>query len=151
MNNMNFDDIEIGLDPEEEMYDFVFHFMPWFVCNLKPERKSLLDDTNYLEINCPDDFKFQLHKITIGSINCRILTFDKPVFADMEVPMCMTVTSMDDTELLGYFTLEKNDLLGYVACKVDTEEHSLLNHIKWAELPSIEDFAVKVTEKLKKE
>jgi hypothetical protein len=44
---------------DDEMYDFVFHFMPWFVYNLKPERKSLLDDEEYIGLNSPCGIEIQ--------------------------------------------------------------------------------------------
>lgn len=124
---------------DDEMYDFVFHFMPWFVYNLKPERKFLLDDEDYIGLNCP--CSIELHKQEIGDKICRIVSFDETVFADMEVPMCMIVTGCNDEKLLGYFTIEKDDFMGYVLCKADTEEHALLGNIKWQEIPSKEQFA----------
>jgi len=124
---------------DDEMYDFVFHFMPWFVYNLKPERKFLLDDEDYIGLNCPCGI--ELGKLEIGNKICRIVSFDETSFADMEVPMCMIVTGSNDEKLLGYFTVEKDDYMGYVLCKVDTEEHSLLGNIKWQEAPSKEQFA----------
>jgi hypothetical protein len=130
---------------DDEMYDFVFHFMPWFVYNLKPERKFLLDDEDYIGLNCP--CSIELHKQEIGDKICRIVSFDETAFADMEVPMCMIVTGSNDEKLLGYFTVEKDDYMGYVLCKVDTEEHSLLGNIKWQEAPSKEQFAKDVISK----
>lgn len=124
---------------DDEMYDFVFHFMPWFVYNLKPERKFLLDDEDYIGLNCPCGI--ELHKQEIVDKICRIVSFDETVFADMEVPMCMIVTGCNDEKLLGYFTIEKDDFMGYVLCKADTEEHALLGNIKWQEIPSKEQFA----------
>lgn len=124
---------------DDEMYDFVFHFMPWFVYNLKPERKFLLDDEDYIGLNCP--CSIELHKQEIGDKICRIVSFDETAFADMEVPMCMIVTGCNDEKLLGYFTIEKDDFMGYVLCKADTEEHALLGNIKWQEIPSKEQFA----------
>ena len=124
---------------DDEMYDFVFHFMPWFVYNLKPERKFLLDDEDYIGLNCP--CSIELHKQEIGDKICRVVSFDETVFADMEVPMCMIVTGCNDEKLLGYFTIEKDDFMGYVLCKADTEEHALLGNIKWQEIPSKEQFA----------
>ena len=124
---------------DDEMYDFVFHFMPWFVYNLKPERKFLLDDEDYIGLNCPCGI--ELHKQEIGDKICRIVSFDETVFADMEVPMCMIVTCSNDEKLLGYFTIEKDDFMSYVLCKADTEEHALLGNIKWQEIPSKEQFA----------
>jgi hypothetical protein len=109
---------------DDEMYDFVFHFMPWFVYNLKPERKSLLDDEEYIGLNSPCGI--ELHKLEIEGKTCRVISFDETSFADMEVPMCMVVTRNSDEELLGYFTVEKEDSPDYVLCKVDTEEHSRL-------------------------
>lgn len=130
---------------DDEMYDFVFHFMPWFVYNLKPERKFLLDDEDYIGLNCP--CSIELHKQEIEDKICRIVSFDETAFADMEVPMCMIVTGSNDEKLLGYFTVEKDDYMGYVLCKVDTEEHSLLGNIKWQEAPSKEQFAKDVISK----
>lgn len=130
---------------DDEIYDFVFHFMPWFVYNLKPERKFLLDDEDYIGLNCP--CSIELHKQEIGDKICRIVSFDETAFADMEVPMCMIVTGSNDEKLLGYFTVEKDDYMGYVLCKVDTEEHSLLGNIKWQEAPSKEQFAKDVISK----
>lgn len=130
---------------DDEMYDFVFHFMPWFVYNLKPERKFLLDDEDYIGLNCPCGI--ELHKQEIGDKICRIVSFDETVFADMEVPMCMIVTGSNDEKLLGYFTIEKDDFMGYVLCKADTEEHALLGNIKWQEAPSKEQFAKDVISK----
>ena len=124
---------------DDEMYDFVFHFMPWFVYNLKPERKFLLDDEDYIGLNCP--CSIELHKQEIGDKICRVVSFDETVFADMEVPMCMIVTGCNDEKILGYFTIEKDDFMGYVLCKADTEEHALLGNIKWQEIPSKEQFA----------
>ena len=124
---------------DDEMYDFVFHFMPWFVYNLKPERKFLLDDEDYIGLNCP--CSIELHKQEIGDKICRVVSFDETAFADMEVPMCMIVTGCNDEKLLGYFTIEKDDFMGYVLCKADTEEHALLGNIKWQEIPSKEQFA----------
>ena len=124
---------------DDEMYDFVFYFMPWFVYNLKPERKFLLDDEDYIGLNCP--CSIELHKQEIGDKICRIVSFDETAFADMEVPMCMIVTGCNDEKLLGYFTIEKDDFMGYVLCKADTEEHALLGNIKWQEIPSKEQFA----------
>lgn len=124
---------------DDEMYDFVFHFMPWFVYNLKPERKFLLDDEDYIGLNCP--CSIELHKQEIGDKICRIVSFDETAFADMEVPMCMIVTGCNDEKILGYFTIEKDDFMGYVLCKADTEEHALLGNIKWQEIPSKEQFA----------
>ena len=124
---------------DDEMYDFVFHFMPWFVYNLKPERKFLLDDEDYIGLNCP--CSIELHKQEIGDKICRIVSFDETAFADMEIPMCMIVTCSNDEKLLGYFTIEKDDFMGYVLCKADTEEHALLGNVKWQEIPSKEQFA----------
>jgi len=61
--------------------------------------------------------------------------------------MCMVVTLNNDEELLGYFTVEKEDSHDYVLCKVDTEEHSLLGSISWQEMPSKEQFATDVISK----
>jgi len=130
---------------DDEMYDFVFHFMPWFVYNLKPERKFLLDDENYIGLNSPCDI--ELHKIEIGDKTCRIVSFDETSFADIDVPMCMIVTGNNGDELLGYFTVEKDDFMGFVLCKADTEEHSLLGSISWQEMPSKEQFATDVISK----
>lgn len=130
---------------DDEMYDFVFHFMPWFVYNLKPERKFLLDDENYIGLNCPCDI--ELHKMEIGDKTCRIVSFDETSFADIDVPMCMIVTGNNGDELLGYFTVEKDDFMGFVLCKADTEEHSLLGSISWQEMPSKEQFATDVISK----
>ena len=130
---------------DDEMYGFVFHFMPWFVYNLKPERKSLLDDENYIGLNCPCDI--ELHKMEIGDKTCRIVSFDETSFADIDVPMCMIVTGNNGDELLGYFTVEKDDFMGFVLCKADTEEHSLLGSISWQEMPSKEQFATDVISK----
>jgi len=130
---------------DDEMYDFVFHFMPWFVYNLKPERKFLLDDENYIGLNCPCDI--ELHKMEIGDKTCRIVSFDETSFADIDVPMCMIVTGNNGDELLGYFTVKKEDSHEYVLCKVDTEEHSLLGSISWQEMPSKEQFATDVISK----
>lgn len=130
---------------DDEMYDFVFHFMPWFVYNLKPERKFLLDDENYIGLNCPCDI--ELHKMEIGDKTCRIVSFDETSFADIDVPMCMIVTGNNGDELLGYFTVEKDDFMGFVLCKADTEEHSLLESISWQEMPSKEQFATDVISK----
>jgi hypothetical protein len=127
------------------MYDFVFHFMPWFVYNLKPERKSLLDDEDYISLNSPCGIELQ--KLEIDNKTCRVITFDETSFADMEVPMCMIVTRNNDEELLGYFTVEKEDSLDYILCKVDTEEHSLLGNIRWQETPSREQFGADVIDK----
>lgn len=130
---------------DDEMYDFVFHFMPWFVYNLKPERKFLLDDENYIGLSCPCDI--ELHKMEIGDKTCRIVSFDETSFADIDVPMCMIVTGNNGDELLGYFTVEKDDFMGFVLCKADTEEHSLLGSISWQEMPSKEQFATDVISK----
>ena len=130
---------------DDEMYDFVFHFMPWFVYNMKPERKFLLDDENYIGLNCPCDI--ELHKMEIGDKTCRIVSFDETSFADIDVPMCMIVTGNNGDELLGYFTVEKDDFMGFVLCKADTEEHSLLGSISWQEMPSKEQFATDVISK----
>ena len=130
---------------DDEMYDFVFHFMPWFVYNLKPERKFLLDDENYIGLNCPCDI--ELHKMEIGDKTCRIVSFDETSFADIDVPMCMIVTGNNGDELLGYFTVEKDDFMGFVLCKADTEKHSLLGSISWQEMPSKEQFATDVISK----
>ena len=130
---------------DDEMYDFVFHFMPWFVYNLKPEGKSLLDDEDYISLNSPCGIELQ--KLEIDNKTCRVITFDETSFADMEVPMCMIVTRNNDEELLGYFTVEKEDSLDYILCKVDTEEHSLLGNIRWQETPSREQFAADVIDK----
>ena len=130
---------------DDEMYDFVFHFMPWFVYNLKPERKSLLDDEDYISLNSPCGIELQ--KLEIDNKTCRVITFDETSFADMEVPMCMIVTRNNDEELLGYFTVEKEDSLDYILCKVDKEEHSLLGNIRWQETPSREQFAADVIDK----
>ena len=130
---------------DDEMYDFVFHFMPWFVYNLKPERKSLLDDEDYISLNSPCGIELQ--KLEIDNKTCRVITFDETSFADMEVPMCMIVTRNNDEELLGYFTVEKEDSLDYILCKVDTEEHSLLGNIRWQETPSREQFGADVIDK----
>ena len=130
---------------DDEMYDFVFHFMPWFVYNLKPERKFLLDDENYIGLNCPCDI--ELHKMEIGDKTCRIVSFDETSFADIDVPMCMIVTGNNGDELLGYFTVEKDDFMGFVLCKADTEEHSLLGSISWQKMPSKEQFATDVISK----
>lgn len=130
---------------DDEMYDFVFHFMPWFVYNLKPERKFLLDDENYIGLNCPCDI--ELHKMEIGDKTCRIVSFDETSFADIDVPMCMIVTGNNGDELLGYFTVEKDDFMGFVLCKADTEKHSLLGSISWQEMPSKKQFATDVISK----
>lgn len=130
---------------DDEMYDFVFHFMPWFVYNLKPERKSLLDDEDYIGLNSPCGIELQ--KLEIEDKTCRVISFDETFFADMEVPMCMVVTLNNDEELLGYFTVEKEDSHDYVLCKVDIEEHSLLGSISWQEMPSKEQFATDVISK----
>ena len=140
-----FDD-ETTEDFDDEMYHFVFHFMPWFVYNLKPERKFLLDDEDYIELNCPCGF--ELYKQEIGDVSCRIVSFKETSFAGMEVPMCMIVTTNNDEKLLGYFTIEKEDFLGYVLCMVEENEvHSMLNQVKWQELPSKEQFATDVVNK----
>ena len=104
-----------------------------------------MDDEDYIGLNCPCGI--ELHKQEIGDKICRIVSFDETVFADMEVPMCMIVTGSNDEKLLGYFTVEKDDYMGYVLCKVDTEEHSLLGNIKWQEAPSKEQFAKDVISK----
>lgn len=144
--NTNSNMIEEQADSfDDEMYDFVFHFMPWFVYNLKPERKFLLDDENYIGLNCPCDI--ELHKMEIGDKTCRIVSFDETSFADIDVPMCMIVTGNNGDELLGYFTVEKDDFMGFVLCKADTEEHSLLGSISWQEMPSKEQFATDVISK----
>ena len=129
------------------MYDFVFHFLPQYVYSLSPEDRSQLDDTIFLELNCPPEFNFELHKIKKGDFICRVITFEPSCFADMEVPMCMIVTCSNDEKLLGYFTLEKDDFMGYVLCKVDAEEHALLGNMKWQEIPSKEQFAKDVISK----
>ena len=60
----------------------------------------------------------------------------------------MIVTTNNDEKLLGYFTIEKEDLLGYVLCMVEENEvHSMLNQVKWQELPSQEQLATDVVNK----
>jgi hypothetical protein len=104
-----------------------------------------LDDEDYISLNSPCGIELQ--KLEIDNKTCRVITFDETSFADMEVPMCMIVTRNNDEELLGYFTVEKEDSLDYILCKVDTEEHSLLGNIMWQETPSREQFAADVIDK----
>lgn len=132
---------------ELDMYGFVFHFLPQYVYSLSPKDRSHLDDSIFMELHCPAAFDLELHKIEKGDFLFRVLTFDPPCFADMEVPMCMIVTCSNDEKLLGYFTLEKDDFMGYLLCKVDAEEHALLGNMKWQEIPSKEQFAKDVISK----
>ena len=146
MENLN---KEAADDLDGEMYDFVYHFMPWFVYNLKPERKYLLDDEGYIEINCPCGFKFQ--KLEIGDKTCRVITLEKSSFLEMEIPMCMIVTANNDDELLGYFTVESLDgidFIIYVPVDVSEKEYAYLGgSVSWEQIPTVEQFARDVVEK----